>query len=193
MSDPRPLVVLTVGTDSHPYDRAVRWVDAWAAAHPDARVVAQWGTSQAPTTATGGPLLPRPELEALLADAHAVVSHGGPATLHQVRGVGTLPLCIPRDPALGEHIDDHQQRFARHQADHGRIVHVTDEQQLHGLLDAVLTDPTAYAIDPEADEAAADRAVDRFGAMLDALGARDRATIDQLHADALRDTGQDAP
>ena len=68
-----PLIVLTVGTDSHPYDRAVRWIDAWAAANPDARVVAQWGTSTRARHAEGDALLPRPALEALLREADAVV------------------------------------------------------------------------------------------------------------------------
>ena len=28
------------------------------------------------------------------------------------RGLGHVPVCVPRDPSLGEHVDGHQQRFA---------------------------------------------------------------------------------
>ena len=187
-------VLLTVGTDSHPYDRAVRWIDAWAAANPDVRVVAQWGTSVDAVHAEGGPLLPRPELDALMISADAVVSHGGPATLQQIRAAGTMPLCIPRDPTLGEHVDDHQQRFARHQHAHGRVVHVEDEATLHAHLDRVVADRSTLAIDPEADAAGAVVATQRFGEMVEALLVGDTAAITSLHDAALADaTHEDAP
>ena len=182
-----PLVVLTVGTDSHPFDRAVSWVDRWAADHPQARVVAQWGTSAPATVAEGGDLLPRPELDALLREADAVVSHGGPATLHQIRQVGLLPLCVPRDPTLGEHVDDHQQRFARHQAARGRVRHLEDEAALHAALDAVVADPTHLRIDPTGDASVAAASVARFAAFVDAVLADDGRAIDRLHEAAVAD------
>ena len=187
-----PLVVLTVGTDAHPFDRVVRWVDDWACANPDARVVAQWGTSAPATHAEGAELLPRPELQELLRAADAVVSHGGPATLHQVREVGVLPLCVPRDPAHGEHIDDHQQRFARHQADHGRVRHVATEDELHAALDQVLHDRDAFRI-AATHSSAATAAVERFGAYVDALLAQDHTSMAVLHRAALRATRTKQP
>ncbi len=51
-------------------------------------------------------------LEELLAQATVVVCHGGPGTVTEARDAGHVPLCMPRDPELGEHVDDHQQRFA---------------------------------------------------------------------------------
>ena len=59
----RPLVLVVVGTDHHPFDRAVGWADEWAASHPDRRVLVQYGTSRRPTTAEGHDLLPIGELE----------------------------------------------------------------------------------------------------------------------------------
>lgn len=182
---PSPLVVLTVGTDTHPFDRAVRWVDQWAAANPDVRVVVQWGTSAPPSTAEGGDLLPRPDLDELLAAADAVVSHGGPATLQQIRSVGLLPLCLPRDPALGEHIDDHQQRFARHQAAHGRVRLVTGRDDLHRVLDAVVADPDHLDFDPACDDSVAAAATRRLGGFVAALLDDDTTEIERLHRDAL--------
>lgn len=183
-ADP-PLVVLTVGTDAHPFDRVVRWVDDWAAAHPEVRAMAQWGTSAPARHADGGDLLPRSELDELLRAADAVISHGGPATLHQVREAGKLPLCVPRDPALGEHIDDHQQRFARHQAEHGRLVHVGSASQLHELLDRVLDDRRAFVLDPGHDADRIKDAVRRFGAFVDALLDERTDRLHDLHRQAL--------
>lgn len=188
-----PLVVLTVGTDAHPFDRAVAWVDRWAAAHPEARVVAQWGTSRPAVHAEGDDLLPRPELDALLRDADAVVSHGGPATLQQVRAAGLLPLCLPRDPARGEHVDDHQQRFARHQADHGRVRHVATEVELHAALDEVIGNRAALRIDDAGDTAATTAAVERFAGYVDALLADDHTRIASLHHAALQAARTEEP
>ncbi len=50
----RPLVLVSVGTDFHPFDRLVAAVDRWAAQHPEARVVVQHGRSRAPRHAEGG-------------------------------------------------------------------------------------------------------------------------------------------
>ena len=37
------------------------------------------------------------------------------------RGAGHVPICVPRDPALGEHVDGHQQRFAAVMHDEGMV------------------------------------------------------------------------
>ena len=107
------LVVALAGTDHHPFDRLVTWVDAAAVRHPDVRFVVQHGsttrppvsprdTSSSPTTASS-PCSRRPSV---------VVCHGGPGTIMDAREAGHVPLCVPRDPRLGEHVDGHQQRFA---------------------------------------------------------------------------------
>nr|WP_304515681.1 sulfotransferase [Cellulomonas sp. APG4] len=56
--------------------------------------------------------MPPRELAALVAEADVVVTHGGPGTMADARAAGHLPVLVPRDPALGEHVDGHQQRFA---------------------------------------------------------------------------------
>ena len=44
-----PLVVALAGTDHHPFDRLVEWVDAAALRHPDVRFLVQHGgTTRAP-------------------------------------------------------------------------------------------------------------------------------------------------
>ena len=47
----RPFVFVTVGTDHHPFDRLVQWVDVWAAAHPEIEVVIQYGEACSPAHA----------------------------------------------------------------------------------------------------------------------------------------------
>jgi len=164
-----PLVMLVVGTDHHPFDRAVAWVDDWSAANADrARVVVQYGTSRPPVHAEGHDLLPVSELEALMADAVAVVCHGGPGTIMGAREAGVVPICIPRQSRLGEHVDDHQMRFAAHVARAGQVFLASTAADLAALLDRALGGDAGFRLDLAGDDPAA-AAVARFGALVDRL------------------------
>ena len=169
-----PLVVVTVGTDHHRFDRLVEWVEHWFAERADeVRVVAQTGTARPASSFPCQPYLAPAELEEAVTAATAVVSHGGPATIMGVRKLGRLPIVVPRDPAREEHVDDHQQRFGRWLASRGEVALATTEAELHGRLDAALADPSAFrladgGVDPHAE------AVERFGVLVDQLLARPR-------------------
>jgi UDP-N-acetylglucosamine transferase subunit ALG13 len=157
---PEPLVVALVGTDHHPFDRLVSWVDRWAADH-DARVLIQHGTAAPPEHAEGVRLLPRDELTSLLADATAVVCHGGPGTIADAREAGQLPIVVARDPKRGEHVDDHQQRFVAAAGRAGEIRGVDRPEALAAALDAAVSDPAAQRIEPGSRDVRA--TVARFG------------------------------
>jgi hypothetical protein len=80
-------VFATVGTDCHPFDRLVTWMDAWAAqAGSRAKVVVQHGSSRAPAVAEAIDFLPHDALREEISSSDVVVSHGGPAT--QSRSAG---------------------------------------------------------------------------------------------------------
>jgi UDP-N-acetylglucosamine transferase subunit ALG13 len=106
------LVLALAGTDHHPFERMVQWVDAAATRHRDVRFVIQHGMSRPPLVAEGHEFLAHGRLVGLLSEASVVVCHGGPGTITDAREAGHVPLCVPRDPHLGEHVDGHQQRFA---------------------------------------------------------------------------------
>ena len=164
-----PLVMLVVGTDHHPFDRAVAWVDDWGVANADrARVVIQYGTSRPPDHAEGHDLLPVAELEALMAEAVAVVCHGGPGTIMGARGAGLVPICLPRQSGLGEHVDHHLRRFARRAAQAGQVHLASSADELATLLDRAIGGDAGFRLDLVGDDPAA-AAVARFGALVDRL------------------------
>jgi UDP-N-acetylglucosamine transferase subunit ALG13 len=107
-----PLVVALAGTDHHPFDRMVRWVDAAAVRHRGVRFLVQHGVTRPPLVAEGQEFFSHDRLVAVLSEAAVVVCHGGPGLITEAREAGHVPLCLPRDPRLGEHVDGHQQRFA---------------------------------------------------------------------------------
>ncbi|MBT0992898.1 sulfotransferase [Cellulomonas sp. DKR-3] len=133
MNGARTVVVL-LGTDVHPFERLVGWADEWARTHPDDDVVVQHGYTRAPETARGVAILPPAQLAELIARADAVVCHGGPGTLADARRGGHQPVLVPRAPGRGEHVDGHQERFARWVDEHGLACVVTDVARLDELV-----------------------------------------------------------
>lgn len=172
---PEPAVLVSVGTDFHPFDRLVTWVDEWLATRSGDYVdcLVQYGTSIPPARAGGAAYLDHAELDRLLGRVRVVVSHGGPSTIAEARRHGHLPLVVPRDPACGEHVDDHQQRFARRLGSAGLVRVVTTMTELHAALEETLAEASAGPrttgdVDGLAHAGARD-AVRRFGELVDAM------------------------
>jgi UDP-N-acetylglucosamine transferase subunit ALG13 len=165
----RNLVFVTVGTDHHPFDRLCAWADAWVAAgrHPEVPWFVQSGTSKAPVHAPARDYIRYDEMCDYMSRAVAVVCHGGPATIMDARKLGRVPIVLPRNADLGEHVDNHQQRFARKMAELGEIHLVTTQDEMFELVEKAIADPTAFAT--STDGAAIAAAVAKFEELVDGL------------------------
>lgn len=134
-------MVVTVGSDSHPFDRLVEAVDEWlVGAGFDVEAVVQFGTSAPPGHpehwSAARAYLPFPELQEQLARADVIVTQGGPTGISEARRLGTRPIVMPRTPKHGEHVDGHQVAFCRHLAHEGDIILTETASDLHRALDA---------------------------------------------------------
>ena len=103
------LAFVTVGTVM-PFDRLLTGV---AGLHAQGllpeRIVAQSGEGAAvPPGVEAHPGLPFARMQAILADADLVFTHGGTGSLVTALRAGCRVVAMPRDPARGEHYDDHQ-------------------------------------------------------------------------------------
>ncbi len=177
MSSPDPStparVVVSVGTDHHPFARLVGWIDSWAAGHPDVSVLVQRGTTPAPAerpSVRSVEMVGYDELVAAMAGADAVVAQGGPAAIMDARSVGHRPIAVPREGSRGEHVDDHQVRFTQWMADRELVWRATTEPELVELLDRALADPAALRIPPDAGEVP--ETIAAFRSLVDPLVAR---------------------
>ena len=139
------LVVALVGTDHHPFSRMVDWIDAAATRHRDVHFVVQHGATRPPLVAEAHDFLSHDRLADLLSDASVVVCHGGPGTIVDAREAGHVPLCVPRDPALGEHVDGHQQRFAHVVAELGVVREIRSRDTFDVELESALHQPVGRA------------------------------------------------
>lgn len=163
---PSATVIVAVGTDHHPFDRMIKWIDSWSDKHPGVSVLVQRGTSTPTVACKSVELLPHPELCERFARAIAVVSHGGPSTVMDARMAGRLPIVMARDPRFGEHIDDHQMRFAAHLDRHELAEVVDQEEALHAALDRALSAPDDFSVPVDAS---AITGVVEFGRVMDQL------------------------
>jgi UDP-N-acetylglucosamine transferase subunit ALG13 len=164
-----PRVVVTVGTDHHPFDRIVSWINQWLAAHPD-RVGAcfvQRGTATVRPVCAESAFLGVGELTALLDAADVIVCHGGPASLAEAWSRDRMPIVIPRLARLGEHVDDHQADFCAKVAESGTIALARSLSGFTRLLDQAVQDPSRFRTSGAGSGVPA--AVSRLGELVEEL------------------------
>jgi UDP-N-acetylglucosamine transferase subunit ALG13 len=131
-----PVIVVSVGTDHHRFDRLIRWLSDWeGAAKVELRV--QHGTSDPVPRAHNVALLPHSELLAWMSEADCIVLQGGPGGMFDAMSCGIVPLVVPRRASLGEHVDDHQVAFTRRMAARGHVIEIRTAEDLVARLDAV--------------------------------------------------------
>ncbi|HTR71121.1 MAG TPA: glycosyltransferase [Mycobacteriales bacterium] len=164
-----PLVVVTVGGDHHPFNRLMDWVEDWLVDQGDrVRCFVQHGPSRAPVGANCEPYLNHQDLLALMRDARAVVSSGGPATLSEARFLGHQPVAIPRLAKYGEVVDDHQLAFTSRLQDLGYVVQAQTEQQFRAAVARAIDLPRLV---PAPVDPAKIAAIGRVGTLIDATAA----------------------
>lgn len=131
------MIFVTVGTHEQPMDRLVRALDGLGAVDvpADEAIVVQGGPCVLPVRRVElHGMMAFPSVQEHMARARIVVTHGGPATIMQALSHGKVPLVVPRQARYGEHVDDHQVRFARRIAD--RVVLVMEMDELPAALRA---------------------------------------------------------
>jgi UDP-N-acetylglucosamine transferase subunit ALG13 len=170
----KPLVFLTVGTDHHPFDRVVRWLDAWLeSGAPDrVRCLVQHGASAPSSLAPSHDFLTYEEMNAAIRDAAVIVSHAGPGTIMMAAEAGKVPIVVPRVRALREHVDDHQVLFAQRLRAERTIALADSESKFRQFVDRALANPFAL---PQRKSSSAE-AVRRFEEVVDELMGVSRAT-----------------
>lgn len=172
-----PRTVVMVGTDHHPFDRLMGWTRDWLSLHPDqaARWFVQSGAASIIPDCPGSPYLAVGQLGELLDDADVIVCHGGPASVADAWSRGRLPIVVPRQPELGEHVDDHQVIFCRKVAELGRVALAQTPVDFAGLLAEAANDHSRFrASFPETDTEAA---VARLAELVEELVSRPRRRL----------------
>jgi UDP-N-acetylglucosamine transferase subunit ALG13 len=175
---PGPRFVVTVGTDHHPFDRLIGWVNDWLTAHPAqaADFFVQSGAATVEPAAASVKFLDTAALSRALDEADVMICHGGPGAISDAWRRGQVPIAVPRLRKLGEVVDDHQVDFCRKLASTGKIRIAEDAASLHALIDEAVADRSGYRLDDLPAEAAATvaKTVARFEELVNDLISVDR-------------------
>lgn len=141
-------VVVSLGTDHHRFDRLVDWIDECLGARPDVRCLLQHGASRPSSLAISVPRMPRRELLELYRSARVAVVQGGPGSILDARGLGLIPIVVPRVARLHEVVDDHQVAFTDHMVAAGEALRARDATELADLVGAALLRPSEFRSAP---------------------------------------------
>ncbi len=128
------MIFATVGTHEDPFDRLLIELDRLVLSGEIADPVhIQTGYSQhIPVACTHASMIPFDDVQDCMRRAAIVITHGGPASIMQALALGKVPIVVPRQSAFGEHVDDHQMRFAARISD--RVLVVLDINELGAML-----------------------------------------------------------
>lgn len=119
------MILITLGTVSFPFDRAVLWLKTLIERDVISEsVFLQYGTSDVSilkgmSSVTLEPTVTSPELMKLVDASRLVISHAGQGSTKMLAARGASFVIVPRLKRYGEHVDDHQLLFAQSVAKFG--------------------------------------------------------------------------
>jgi UDP-N-acetylglucosamine transferase subunit ALG13 len=135
------VILVALGTHPQPMDRLLRELDRLveSGAITDEVVVQAAAYGYRPRHLTTHGILPADELEQLIRRADVVIGHAGPGILAAARAARRVPVVVPREKRFGEHVDDHQVRYARRLATEPGYEVVLDLGVLPGAIERART------------------------------------------------------
>jgi UDP-N-acetylglucosamine transferase subunit ALG13 len=109
------VILVTLGTHPAPMDRLVEAIDGLLETRAiEERVLIQAAAFGAhPRRADETGIAGYETLAAWAHEASAIITHGGPGSIMLALAAGRSPVVVPRLARFGEHVDDHQLKFAR--------------------------------------------------------------------------------
>jgi UDP-N-acetylglucosamine transferase subunit ALG13 len=182
-------VVVAVGTHEQPFARLLDIAEHCAEAVEGVEWVVQSGAVQRELdwALETQPYFAHGELLARIAAADLVLSHASPGTVFDALAGESQPLVVPRRCEYGEHVNDHQFRFARRLADLDLAWTADDADIAAAAIQRAAAEEVelrrarvraAYASSVERTS----RFVERFGGAVDALLAEGGRSPTAVHS-----------
>ena len=129
------MIFVTVGTHEQPFNRLVGYMDKWAAEHDEEVIIQNGFTKTEIKNCKSKDIFDKEEFDSLISKARIVITHGGPCCFTSVLKTGKIPVVVPRQHKLGEHVDDHQVDITREVArKYNNIIVVDDIDKLGSII-----------------------------------------------------------
>jgi len=131
-------VLVTLGLERKPFHRLARAIDELARRGllPSDTLLQFGHTPFRGKYCRGVQFLTWHELQDAVATAELVIGHAGVGTVLMALAAGKRPVIMPRSGRLGEHVDDHQERFTKVVADRGLVVSAWTPGELASLVES---------------------------------------------------------
>lgn len=118
------MILATVGTHNHGFNRLVRPIDELAAELSERVIIQRGSSSFEPRHAEHFQWASGPRMEQLNREARIVVMHAAAGSILTALLLGKALVVVPRQQQHGEHIDDHQRQLAAALHAQGRAIAV---------------------------------------------------------------------
>lgn len=129
------MIFVTVGTHEQPFNRLVGYMDKWAAEHDEEVIIQNGFTKTEIKNCKSKNIFDKEEFDSLISKARLVITHGGPCCFTSVLKTGKIPIVVPRQHKLGEHVDDHQVDITREVSKkYNNIIVVEDIDKLGSVI-----------------------------------------------------------
>jgi len=159
------MILLTVGTCPHQFDRLVRAVDvAVGDGIIDDEIFAQTGAcNYKPVNMQYSEMLAKTEFDEYFAKASCIIGHAGMGTISMSLDAGKPLLVMARMAKYKEHVNDHQVSTAKMFEAMGHILVAWAEEEIPGKVAEL------RSFKPQKREATPGLVADRIGAYLNTL------------------------
>ncbi len=130
-------IMVSVGTHEQPFQRLLDAVSSAMTARPEDEWVVQYGVGTWPDRSPAIHAAPYLDADAMcswLEWADVLVSQSSPGNVFGALAAGTWPLVLGRSRGAGEHVDDHQIRFAASLETMGYATDVRRPERLQQVL-----------------------------------------------------------
>jgi UDP-N-acetylglucosamine transferase subunit ALG13 len=131
------MIFVTVGTHEQPFNRLVKAIDdlkGSGAVQEDVFMQIGYCTYE-PQYCRWSKLISYKEMQKSILEARVVITHGGPATFIMPLQIGKVPIVVPRQHSLGEHVNDHQVNFVKEVSERMRnIIPVFEISQISTVI-----------------------------------------------------------
>ena len=131
------MIFVTVGTHEQPFNRLIKAVDELkrdGVITEDVMMQTGFSTYE-PRYCKWSKLISYQDMVKNVENARIVITHGGPASFIMPLQIGKTPIVVPRQHKFEEHINDHQEEFARNVVERmGTIILVEDIEKLGKII-----------------------------------------------------------
>lgn len=130
------MIFVSVGTHEQPFDRVIKKVDELVEKRIiNEDVYIQSGYSNyIPKFCEYAEFITSQEMLDKCNKARIIITHGGPGCIIKALEINKVPIVVPRQPKLDEHVDEHQILFTNRLVREDKIIQIIDIDEIEEAI-----------------------------------------------------------